>query len=168
MRSPNQSTRGSSWSYVPLAAALLVTAACETPVSEFASTRRDFGAFRSTVYPVLLRDCGFPACHGDPGRFFRVWGPGRTRLPGSGSTPEAFDLPTGDELSSSYSLVLSFVNDESPADSELLRKPLAPEAGGISHGGVDPYGRNIYRTAQDGGFVALAAWVYERRQQLSP
>src|SRR5262245_16519045 len=41
---------------------------------------RDDLEFTGTVLPILLRDCGFQACHGSQERFFRVYGPGRTRL----------------------------------------------------------------------------------------
>jgi hypothetical protein len=123
--------------------------------------KRDFKVFQREVYPVLLRDCGFPACHGNADRFFRVWGPGRSRLPNTkGMLPEAFDLPTGEELSATYSLALSMIDGEHPTSSPLLRKPLAVAAGGAGHLGVDDYGRDVYRTAEDSGFLALARWVY--------
>ena len=110
---------------------------------------------------MLLRDCGFPACHGAKERFFRVWGPGRSRLPNDmGVIPEAFDLPTGDELSASYSLALSMIDEQHPVASLLLRKPLAIAAGGAGHLGVDGYGRDVYRTAEDSGFLAIARWVH--------
>jgi len=157
-----QSKRQSSqW----LAVALLAAVGCEPPSTDAAPAHREFSQFRSEVYPVLLRDCGFQACHGAPGRFFRVWGPGRARLPGQTRTPDPFDLPSGDELSASYSLALAFIDDSNPAGSDLLRKPLALEAGGAAHGGIDGYGRNIYRTAQDSGLATLAAWVFSAPQQ---
>lgn len=134
---------------------------CVDPADPPLAARRDFPAFRGEVYAVLLRDCGFPACHGAPERFFRVWGPGRTRLPlDDGTFPEPFDLPTGDELSASYALALSMVDERKPKDSPLLRKPLAVQAGGAGHFGVDQYGRDIYRTAQDSGYVTIARWVF--------
>lgn len=120
----------------------------EPPESSF----REFQA----VYPVLLRDCGFPDCHGAEERFYRVWGPGRARL-----DPEtrAFDGVTGDEASASYTLALSMIDVRHPAESLLLRKPLAVSAGGAAHGGVDRYGRDVYRTVDDAGYVALERWV---------
>ena len=148
---------GWHWLWAGLA---LAAVSCEMPPPDAQPPRRDFSEFHNTIYPVLLRDCSFAACHGDAGRFFRVWGPGRTRLPGKTSTPEAFDLPTGDELSATYSLSLAFIDANDAAQSDLLRKPLAIEAGGAAHGGIDAYGRNVYRTVQDSGFAALAAWVY--------
>jgi hypothetical protein len=51
------------------------------------------------------------------------------------------------------------IDKADPASSLLLRKPLAVEAGGAGHLGVDKYGRNVYRTAQDTGYLVLARWV---------
>jgi hypothetical protein len=144
---------------VHLVLALLCCGACADEASEGAFARREFMQFQREVYPVLLRDCGFPDCHGAPERFLRVWGPGRSRLPGATTTPGAFDLPTGDELSATYSLALSMIDAGDPARSLLLNKPLAVEAGGAGHLGVDKYGRNVYRTAQDAGYLVLARWV---------
>lgn len=122
--------------------------------------RRMFTSFRD-VYPVLLRDCGFPECHGAPKRFFRVYGPGRTRLMNDdGTLPEPFDLATADEQELTFQLALSMINENSINDSLLLRKPLAVEAGGYGHLAVDPYGRDVYRTTQDTGYVTLARWVF--------
>jgi hypothetical protein len=125
------------------------------------AARRSFLPFRMDVYPVLLSDCGFPACHGAPERFFRVYGPGRTRLPNSdGTLPEAFDTSTVAEQELTYQLALSMIDERNRSDSLLLRKPLAVEAGGSGHLGVDSYGRDVYRTTQDAGYVKLARWVF--------
>jgi hypothetical protein len=133
---------------------------CTDTGGESTLTRREFQQFQREVYPVLLRDCGYPACHGDGKRFFRVFGPGRVRLPGETSTPEALDQPTGDELATSYSLALSMIDPDDPGDSSLLRKPLAVEAGGSGHSGVDDFDRDIYRTTRDSGYVTIARWVF--------
>jgi hypothetical protein len=143
-----------------LALTLSLICACSSADSKPTAVKRDFKLFQREVYPVLLRDCGFPACHGAKERFFRVWGPGRSRLPTDKGLPEAFDLPTGDELSASYGLALSMIDGGQPSRSLLLRKPLAVAAGGAGHLGVDAYGRDIYRTAEDSGFLAIARWVY--------
>ena len=146
--------------WLALFGALAAVSCAPSQADETVTGRRSFKDFRANVYPVLLRDCGFPTCHGDPARFFRVWGPGRTRLTTETLAPEPFDDPTGDELSASQSLALAFIDDSQPGDSQLLRKPLAPAAGGAAHGGIDAYGRNIYRTDQDPGWQALALWAY--------
>jgi hypothetical protein len=123
---------------------------------------REFMQFQREVYPVLLRDCGFPACHGASERFFRVWGPGRVRLPREMGLPGAFDQSTLDEQSATHSLSLAMIDSDRPERSLLLRKPLAVEAGGAGHFGVDKYGRDVYRTAQDSGYLALARWVFTK------
>lgn len=143
-----------------IALLLLVGFACNGETEKTVFARRDFQQFQREVYPVLLRDCGFPACHGAPTRFFRVWGPGRVRLPGANGTPGELDLPTVAEISATYSLALSMIDDRDPGRSALLRKPLAVAAGGAGHLGVDKHGRDLYRTAQDAGYLTLARWVY--------
>lgn len=143
---------------VALSAPMLLAGCAEVQDHEPAA-KRPFPAFQSEVYEVLLRDCGFPACHGDTQRFFRVFGPGRVRLPGKMTTPGALDDPTVNEQAVTYALAQSMIDPDDPARSPLLRKPLAVEAGGASHFGIDDYGRDVYRTDQDSGYVALARWV---------
>jgi hypothetical protein len=134
--------------------------ACAEEPAQVVAASRDFQQFQREVYPVLLRDCGFPSCHGAPERFFRVWGPGRVRLPNpSGIVPGAFDLPTGDELSNSFEIAKGMIDERDRKSSALLRKPLAVAAGGAGHLGVDGYGRDIYRTPTDTGYVTIARWV---------
>jgi hypothetical protein len=73
--------------------------------------------------------------------------------------PAALDQPTVDEISATYSLALSMIDEANPTRSALLRKPLAVAAGGAAHLGVDKHGRDVYRTTQDTGYVAIARWV---------
>jgi hypothetical protein len=137
------------------------TLGCADPIDKPVAARRLFAQFRTEVYPVLLRDCGFPGCHGEPERFLRVLGPGRNRLPNDdGTLPEPFDLPTAKEQELTFQLALSMIDESQLEDSLLLRKPLAVEAGGYGHLGGDRYGRNVYRTTQDPGYVAIARWVF--------
>jgi hypothetical protein len=114
---------------------------------------------------VLIRDCAFHACHGAPERFFRVWGPGRTRLD---PTMRSFAQLTGTETETNYFVALSMVDAKHPSRSLLLRKPLAVEAGGAGHLGVDKYGRNVYRTVNDPGYVAIAKWVNSVQMTTAP
>lgn len=123
--------------------------------------------FSGPVMSVLLRDCGFQACHGSPERFFRVWGPGRTRFDTSKTECENHSAPPCpwdilDAFERDYSLrfARSMIDLAKPEDSLLLRKPLAVERGGADHEGVDKYGRNVYRTQDDDGFRTLARWVF--------
>ena len=135
---------------------LTLAAACQSDSESFRLAERDFRQFREDVFPVLLRDCGFHTCHGSNERFFRVFGPGRARLD---PAARAFDLPSGDEVALSYQLALSMVDAGHPQESLLLRKPLAVEAGGAAHLGADGFGRNVYRTVNDSGYLVLARWV---------
>jgi hypothetical protein len=139
--------------------------ACGETGEESIAAKRDFMQFRREVYPVLLRDCGFADCHGTTDRFFRVWGPGRVRLAGDTDIPSAFDLPTAREVSITSSLALSMIDEHEPTKSILLRKPLSVEAGGAGHLGVDKYGRDVYRTKQDSGYVTIARWVLSTSQE---
>ncbi len=139
---------------------LLAGLGCKSGDDKAVFAHREFQQFQHEVYPVLLRDCAFQACHGAPARFFRVWGPGRARLPTPMGLPDEFDQPTVDEISATESLALSMIDDGDPGRSLLLRKPLAVAAGGSGHLGVDKHGRDIYRTAQDSGYLTIARWVY--------
>lgn len=158
--------RARSW--LALAAGLAIAAGCSPPRGSGKVAKREFQEFQRDVYPVLLRDCAFSNCHGDPKRFFRVFGPGRRRLPGKEGTPEAFDLPTVGEIATTYQLALSMIDEADPGHSRVLQKPLAIAAGGIGHEGVDKYGRDVYRTAQDNGYVVLARWVFSPAPEAKP
>lgn len=116
----------------------------------------DFQTFVDEALPVLLRDCGFHTCHGSTQRFFRVWGPGRTRLDPSS---REFEQLTPDEWEASYEAAKSMVDAHDPEQSLLLRKPLAIAAGGAAHRGADKFGRNIYRSTSDSGYAALRRWA---------
>jgi hypothetical protein len=140
-----------------IVAALLALVACSEPVGKAAVASRDLDAFTNFVMPVLIRDCGFQGCHGSQERFFRVYGPGRTRY--DPMTP-ALDPLTGFERDYTYQLALSMIDLDDPAQSLILRKPLAAIAGGSSHEGVDKYGRNVYRTPDDEGYLQLTQWVF--------
>ena len=139
----------------------LALTGCAEEIDAPVEAKRMFAPFASEVYPVLLRDCGFSACHGAPERFLRVYGPGRVRLPNSdGTVPEPFDTPTIAEQNQTFKLALSMIDEHAVGESLLLRKPLSVEGGGYGHLGVDAYGRDVYRTTQDAGYRAIARWVY--------
>jgi hypothetical protein len=136
---------------------LLALAGCSEPLQPAKIADRGLNDFTVFVMPILIRDCGFQACHGSQERFFRVYGPGRTRY--NPSTP-ALDELTGNERDYTRQLALGMIDPEDPARSPLLRKPLAVEAGGSGHEGVDKYGRNVYRTPDDEGYLQIAQWVF--------
>jgi hypothetical protein len=113
--------------------------------------------FKDDVYPVLIRDCAFQTCHGSEDRFFRVWGPGRVRL---SSMSSADDPLTTEEVNANYARAVSLVDGDDPKNSLILRKPLAVEAGGAGHLGIDNYGRNVYRSIDSEGYLMISRWVF--------
>lgn len=142
---------------VALAGVPGVVTACvgEPPLAEPPVVDR--ASFETDVYPVLLRDCAFPACHGNPSRFFRVFGPGRTRLD---PTTGLYSAPTTAEIDASFDRARSMLSGvPDPRQALLLRKPLEPSEGGAAHMGVDALGRNVYSTRDDPGWRAIAAWA---------
>jgi hypothetical protein len=150
-------------------------AGCADPASGRAAVaRRDTSQFEHEVWPVLMRDCGFHACHGSPDRFFRVFGIGRARL-----FPEDEQLPNSGQIKAmsnhvalerDYTLqfALAMIDPVDPSQSLLLRKPLAIEAGGSGHFGMDKFGRNVYRTTDSAGYLTLARWVLSVADQAPP
>lgn len=116
----------------------------------------DRQVFDAQVWPILVRDCGFSACHGDPARFFRVLGPGHERL----DPAMRLAAPvTEAELQYSYDRARSMLDPEDPSLSPLLRKPLEVAAGGSGHEGIDTFGRDVFQNRQDPRYQALANWA---------
>lgn len=114
--------------------------------------------FTHEVYPMLLRDCAFPACHGAPERFLRVLGPGRVRITADVSP---HDAPLLEEVVLSYERARSLLGTASvPEDSLLLKKPLDLAAGGQTHLGVDTFGRNVFPSKAAAGYALLHAWAH--------
>jgi hypothetical protein len=138
----------------PVALSLLgvLASACEAPETAVVPAP-DYDAFERDVYPIVLRDCGFPACHGDEERPFRVYGPGRLRLdPEAGFDDEA----SSEEVWLSYQRTRSMlVSDGEVERSPLLRKVLP----GGGHQGVDALGRSVYADASDESYVILWRWA---------
>jgi hypothetical protein len=115
------------------------------------------------AYPVLMRDCSFFACHGSTDRLFQVWGPKRRRLYEGDLEGDAERIRLGEESNKTFALALGFVDITDPGNSLLLRKALDAQAGGTGHLGLDKFGRNVYRSGDSPGYVALAKWVYSLR-----
>ena len=131
-------------------------AGCGADTPELTLQTPDRMQFDAEVYPVLLRDCGFDACHASAGRFFQVFGPGRARLVPMTS---AIDPATPLEYGHAYDRARSMIDASDPERSLLLRKPLATMAGGTGHEGVDELGRNVYQSKVEPGYLVLQRWV---------
>jgi hypothetical protein len=118
----------------------------------------DGASFVSDVYPLLLRDCAFVACHGAPERFFQVLGPGRVRLDASATKPD--DPATLPEVLRSYERARSMLaSSDKLEDCLLLSKPLEPSAGGQGHKGVDELGRNVFASTNQPSYALLLRWA---------
>ena len=94
-----------------------------------------FTQFKTQVMPVL-QSCNSGSCHGAPQSDFYI-------SCGADDTQLAFN----------FSQAWSFVDDPA-AQSQLLRVPLAIDAGGTRHTGGDQFA-----SATDARYLALAAWA---------
>lgn len=143
-----------------LAVAVLL-AGCTQPDGELVIPNANATVFRDSVYPVLLRDCGFSTCHGTQDRFFAVFGPGRTRLdPATG----IYDPVTPYELAISFTRARSMlIGPDGPTSSLLLRKPIPLADGGAGHEGDDGWGDPVYTSVDDPDYVAIYRWAEAAR-----
>ena len=138
--------------------AALLGSGCDYPEETMRVPEPSAASFATAAYPVLLRDCGFPACHGDHARFFQVFGPGRARL-----SPQSmpYDPATPDELALSYARARSMLaGPDGPRSALLLRKPLATSSGGAGHEGDDVWGQPVYASPDDPRWRVLRDWAF--------
>lgn len=136
---------------------VLVTACGIDNASTIDVPSADPKVFETTVYPILLRDCGFNGCHGTHERFFSVFGPGRARLD---PNTLIYDPATPYELALSYSRARSMLVDaEGSRHSLLVRKPIPTSQGGAGHKGDDPWGRSVYASTSDPDYLEIYAWA---------
>jgi hypothetical protein len=139
-----------------LIGAVFVLAACADESTELVVATPDQMQFEAEVYPVLLRDCAFEACHASTDRFLQVFGPGRTRI---APTIKPLDPEVPIEISHAYDRARSMIDAKHPEDSLLLRKPLATKAGGSGHEGADSLGRNVYQSRLEPAWLAISRWA---------
>lgn len=165
--------RSNARPWLAISIATLLAAGCAQDVVEITGMPLQDQAFQDTVYPIILRDCGFPECHGSDQRFYQIFGPGRVRIPPVPGDPDYVEpapneVPSNDvlyparakELRVTYERTLSMLTRTSTQqDFLLLRKPLEVAAGGAGHLGTDRLGRNVYLSQQDPSWQALKAWA---------
>ncbi|MBK9033262.1 MAG: hypothetical protein IPL61_18650 [Myxococcales bacterium] len=146
----------STWPALALLLALATAAlGCSVPDDEVVVPDADPVVFKDAVYPILLRDCAFTACHGNPDRFLAVFGPGRAAARGHRPRRAGHRRGAGRHLHRTRSMLMS------PAGSSARRscKPLAEADGGVRHRGTDPWGNAIFPSKDDPRFVVLAQWA---------
>lgn len=114
--------------------------------------------FDCRVQPVLTRDCSALACHGEPGRYFKLFARNRMRIAGDETQRNAFMSP--EERSHNYNAARAFVDLADPQGSLLLGKPLEQAAGGAFHVGATLYkGGDVFADTEDPDYQVLAQWV---------
>ncbi len=128
-------------------------AGCDEAPDAVQTPSPDYDAFELDVYPILVRDCGFLACHGRAARPFRLYGPGRLRAQPGG---EPFAEATDEEIWRSYQRTRSMLtHGGDPLDAPLLTKPLP----GGGHRGTDDFGRAVYEDEFDPSYQTLVLWA---------
>lgn len=140
-------------------AAAVLAAACQKDLDaplDPAELDRPF--FDCRVQPVLAQYCAALACHGDPGRYFKVFARNRLRLEGGEAERNAFMRPA--ERDHNYNAARAFVDPAAPERSLLLRKPLDEAAGGAFHVGATLYGGgDVFAATTDPDYQVLARWI---------
>jgi len=99
-------------------------------------TTEDFSEFQSNVNPILGRTCAASNCHGSPANSLHLT---------CGTTPE--------QTRWNYFAAGDYVSADS-SSSEILRRPLAPSAGGTYH-----EGGALFPSLDDGGYKAILSWA---------
>lgn len=128
---------------------------CAEPPAPTQFPAPEYGCFVNAVEPELLASCAFAGCHGKAERPMRLYSPAANRI-GPNVPPDGL---TEDEHRANYDRVRAYAARTSAELPDLLRKPLQLEAGGGGHGGVDPFGRNVYASKDDPRWQILRAWV---------
>ena len=119
------------------------------------TSKLDENAFRCTVQPILVRQCSYIACHGQPGTALRVYSPGKLRAGSAQSLDDLIAPLTDAEQHGNFTSAAGFaVTAATPDDNFLLKKPLPSSAGGFEHAGGA-----IYAGTNDPQYVAIRAWL---------
>src|SRR3954465_14065732 len=115
----------------------------------------DETVFRCKAEPVLVTQCSYNACHGQPESALRVYALGKLRaVPPVDSATLAAPLTDAEHHANYLSAVGFATYGVAPVDNWLLRKPLPPGSGGYEHAGGA-----IYAGTGDPGYVALFQWL---------
>jgi hypothetical protein len=137
---------------------LLVLAAtgCTTVTNEPApSVSLDETVFKTKVERILVAQCSYVACHGNPGSALRVYAPGLLRAAPAANLSDAQAPLTADEEHAKFLSAAAFsTTAETPADNWLLRKPLPSTFGGFEH-----KGGAIFKSPNDASYAAIYCWL---------
>lgn len=118
----------------------------------------DAAYFRCRVQPVLAKDCGQLACHGDARRYLKVYS--RNRLRDGGTEAERNAAFRDAERAANFANARAFTDVRSPAKSLLLLKPLDEAAGGYFHRGAEIFGGgDVFASTEDPDYQVLLQWI---------
>jgi hypothetical protein len=118
----------------------------------------DAAFFRCRVQPILAKDCGQLACHGDDRRYLKVYSRNRLRRSTLESERNAAFLP--EERDANFANARAFVRLDAPAKSLLLLKPLDETAGGAFHRGAEIFGAgDVFLTTEDPDYQVILQWI---------
>ena len=146
MRSSTKVTR---WCF----AAILVAISMDAGFAQSAGAPRpaDIETYRTTIEPLFMRgrggtEPGYASCV-----MCHTW---QTKLRFSLETPATPAGWTPEQSRRNFDVVTKLVNTASVESSRLLRKPLAPSAGGLAH-----TGGTFWQSAADAEYQTVMKWI---------
>jgi hypothetical protein len=111
----------------------------------------DVDAFRQNIEPIFMRDRGGP----DPGYaacvMCHTW---QTSLRFALQTPASDAGWTPEQSRMNFDMLAKLVDTANPDNSRLLRKPLAPAAGGLEH-----TGGTFWKSREDAEYQTVLKWI---------
>jgi hypothetical protein len=111
----------------------------------------DVAAYRSAIETVFLRDRGGTLPGSAACVMCHTW---QTKVRFSLDTPASDAGWTTEQSRRNFAVVTKLVNTADPENSRLLRKPLAPDAGGLGH-----TGGTYWTSRTDPEYVAILNWI---------
>lgn len=136
-----------------LAASMSAESPLPAPAAQAASapSAADVDAFRKNIEPLFMRDRGGT----DPGYaacvMCHTW---QTSLRFALQTPASDAGWTTEQSRMNFEMLTRLVNTANPESSRLLRKPLAPAAGGLEH-----TGGTFWKSREDPEYQTVLKWI---------
>ncbi len=140
---------------IALALALTACTNLSNEAVQDPTTGLDETVFKCKVEPILVAQCSYNACHGNPQAALRVYSIGKLRAAPPMDLETAALPLTAAELHANYLSAAGFAAfTDLPANNWLLRKPLPPNDGGYEH-----QGGAIYTGPADPQYAAITQWL---------
>lgn len=132
---------------------MILLLACVTGPGTAELPAADTASFFAEVEPELGASCGNPSCHGNTERPLEVYAIHYHRADPDDTYA---DTPLDEaEHRANFDRTRAFLAPSEPLSSQLLLKPLAPDAGGLDHGEQIA----VYLDKSDPGWILLADWA---------